>query len=73
MPLPPAPRQDKEINRHVWQEWFRQVWDLTKQLTSTTSTTIGAAGGAAALPATPVGYLTIIINNTSYKVPYYNV
>lgn len=73
MPLPPAPRQDKEITSHVWQEWFRQVWDLTRQLTSTTSTTIGAAGGAAALPATPVGYITIVINNTNYKVPYYNV
>jgi hypothetical protein len=37
-----------------------------------TQTTIGAAGGASALPATPVGYATLIINGVSYAVPYYN-
>jgi hypothetical protein len=37
----------------------------------TTATTVGAAGGAAALPATPVGYLTVNIGGTNYKVPYY--
>jgi hypothetical protein len=37
----------------------------------TTQTTVGAAGGATALPATPSGYLVIKIDSTSYVVPYY--
>jgi hypothetical protein len=40
---------------------------------ATTATTIGAAGGASALPATPVGYLVVNINGTARKIPYYNV
>ena len=41
-------------------------------LGSTTATTVGAAGGASAPPATPVGYLIINVAGTNYKVPYYN-
>ena len=37
----------------------------------TVGTTVGAAGGASALPATPLGYLTTAINGTACKVPYY--
>lgn len=37
-----------------------------------TGTTIGAAGGASVLPATPLGYLNVTINGTSVKIPYYN-
>ena len=36
-----------------------------------TQTTVGAAGAATALPATPSGYLTITIGTTDYVVPYY--
>jgi len=36
-----------------------------------TQTTVGAAGGASALPATPTGYLTITIGGTDYVIPYY--
>lgn len=36
-----------------------------------TASTVGAAGGASALPATPSGYLLIDIGGTQYKVPYY--
>lgn len=39
----------------------------------TTQTTVGAAGGASALPATPTGYLTVNIGNSSYVIPYYAV
>lgn len=39
---------------------------------STTDTTVGAAGGASALPATPVGYLIINVAGTNRKIPYYN-
>jgi hypothetical protein len=38
-----------------------------------TSTTVGAAGAAAALPATPSGYLIFNNGGTSYKLPFYNV
>lgn len=39
----------------------------------TTQTTVGSAGGASALPATPTGYLTIMVGNTPFIVPYYAV
>jgi hypothetical protein len=39
----------------------------------TTFTTIGANGAATALTANPVGYLTIMVGNTAYQVPYYNL
>ncbi len=37
----------------------------------TTQTTVGAAGGATALPATPTGYVPITINGTEYVFPVY--
>lgn len=40
-------------------------------LGSTTATTVGAAGGASALPATPTGYLIVNIAGTNFKIPYY--
>lgn len=40
-------------------------------LNNTTQTTVGAAGGASALPATPLGYLTITINGVAVAIPYY--
>lgn len=39
----------------------------------TTQTTVGAAGGATALPATPTGYLTINLGNGPVVIPYYGV
>lgn len=38
----------------------------------TVGTTVGAAGGASALPATPLGYLTTSVNGSACKIPYYN-
>lgn len=38
---------------------------------ATTATTVGAAGGASALPATPTGYIIVNIAGTAQKVPYY--
>lgn len=37
-----------------------------------TTTTIGAAGGATALPATPLGYFLATVNGVLVKIPYYN-
>lgn len=42
-------------------------------LTAATTTTSATAGAATALPATPAGYLTISINGTLQKIPYYAV
>jgi hypothetical protein len=46
----------------------RKGVDITGQL----STSVGAAGGASALPVTPEGYLTLVIDGTERKVPYFN-
>jgi hypothetical protein len=52
------------------------IWGVTaagwmKYISGNTATTVGAAGGASALPLTPTGYLKIDIGGTEYKVPYY--
>jgi hypothetical protein len=36
-----------------------------------TQTTVGAAGGGNALPATPTGYLKLKLGATTYVIPYY--
>lgn len=41
-------------------------------LGATTGTTVGAAGAASALPATPTGYLIINVAGTTQRIPYYN-
>ena len=38
---------------------------------TSTATTVGAAGGASALPANPTGYVRILIDGVTFKVPYY--
>lgn len=40
-------------------------------LGSTTSSTVGSAGGGSPLPANPTGYWIINIAGTAYKIPYY--
>jgi hypothetical protein len=37
----------------------------------TTASTVGAAGGASALPATPTGYININVAGAAKKIPYY--
>ena len=37
------------------------------------TTTVGAAGGASALPATPAGYMRVNLRGTDFKIPYYPV
>ena len=37
----------------------------------TVGTTAPAAGAAGALPATPAGYVTLVINGTTRQIPYY--
>lgn len=41
------------------------------QLGREVETTVGAAGGASALPATPLGYVVAYLGATRIKIPYY--
>lgn len=43
----------------------------TSALTGASATAAPAAGGAGALPATPRGYITVLVNGTARQVPYY--
>ena len=43
----------------------------TLNLVLATQTTVGSAGGASALPATPTGYVKVKISGTSFIIPYY--
>jgi hypothetical protein len=43
----------------------------TLNFAGTTATTVGAAGAASALPATPTGYVVVMIAGTQHKMPYY--
>jgi hypothetical protein len=36
-----------------------------------TATTVGAAGGATALPATPTGYIFVSVAGKVQKIPFY--
>lgn len=40
-------------------------------LSPSTQTTVGAAGSASALPATPSGYATFTLNGVEYVMPFY--
>lgn len=40
-------------------------------LSPSTQTTVGAAGSASALPATPSGYVTFTLSGTEYVMPFY--
>jgi len=42
-------------------------------LPTSTVATSATAGAASALPVTPLGYLEIIVNGTTVKLPYYSV
>jgi hypothetical protein len=68
-------------NEHVGMNSFGVVSSVRSSLTNlaqkavgitgTLSTTVGSAGAASALPATPTGYVTTVIDGTSRKIPYY--
>lgn len=72
-------RTDADGAGAVWMSLVRSGTTITElslsattfSLTTTTATTVGAAGGASALPATPVGYLSVTVNGTARKIPYY--
>lgn len=47
------------------------VSNTVRWTSAVTTTTVGAAGAASALPATPEGYVKILVDGVYYKVPYY--
>jgi hypothetical protein len=63
---PDLKAQSKVIERPII------LGDLTLA-SPTTFTTVGANGAATALTANPVGYVTVMIGNTAYQMPYYNL
>lgn len=50
-----------------------QITANTLNLASPTTATSATAGAATALPATPLGYVEIVITGTTVKIPYYTV
>lgn len=66
-----AQKQDEPANSQVLKRPII-LGDLTLA-SPTTQTTIGANGAASALTANPVGYITVVIGNVPYIVPYYNI
>lgn len=58
-------QHDPQTGAHTDVSVTGLTWEGDTQLT------VGAAGGASALPATPTGYLTITIDATNYVVPFY--
>jgi hypothetical protein len=49
----------------------RKASNLEGNITGTVTTTAPSAGGAAALPATPAGYVMVSINGVNRQIPYY--
>ena len=49
-----------------WYEFFSRLPQVGEF-----QTTVGAAGAASALPATPTGYKTETINGAQYVIPFY--
>jgi hypothetical protein len=45
--------------------------ELANVQTQLTQSTVGSAGAADALPATPSGYVEIVIGGTTYVLPFY--
>lgn len=45
----------------------------TVNLVVPTQASVGSAGGASALPATPTGYIKIAVSGSYYVIPYYAV
>ena len=49
----------------------RSARNLEGNITGTATTTAPSAGGAGALPATPAGYLTVLVNGVARQIAYY--
>jgi hypothetical protein len=49
-----------------------EFWGPTLNLVAPNTSTSASAGSASALPSVPAGYLHLLIDNSTIKIPYYN-
>jgi len=68
VPRTPLLRSDGRLTREA-QAFLSQL--STELLAATGSSSTASAGGAT-LPAAPAGFLDLVVNGTSVKVPFYN-
>lgn len=78
MPLPPPNTSNDQLLLNAANDVVIAINNLTQamqdffpQLSDTTSST--ATGGAATLPANPVGFIEVTIGGTARKLPFYSV
>jgi hypothetical protein len=65
-------RDDLEALRdRINKVWRVEHHDDGQHNFKTTQTTVGAAGSGTALPATPEGYIVILVNGEEKVLPYY--
>lgn len=73
----PIPKSEDVKEVETWRIAIKRYLGKMRLLNPVVSTTIGAAGGATALPATPLGYITTEITiqgvTSNVKIPYYNI
>lgn len=62
---------DTKVFSRNWFRFFDAISKKVQILVGSVSTS-ATAGAATALPVKPAGYITINVNGTNYKVPYYN-
>ena len=67
-PYPQSEMLDPQTKRptRAWQQFFLGILNFTSASTATT----GQAG--LTLPASPAGFINIVVNGKPMKVPYYN-
>jgi hypothetical protein len=65
-PYPQSEFLDAQTKRptRAWQQFFINLLNFTSATTAT--------AGSGTLPARPVGFINITVDNVAYKVPYYN-
>jgi hypothetical protein len=65
-PYPQTPLLDEgnKLPTRAWQQWFLNLLNFSSATTATK--------GSGTLPTNPEGFINVIVNGKSYKVPYYN-
>lgn len=73
---PRIPNAPRDYNQMQTQQILSIIQDALDELRRRgisvgTQTTVGTAGAASALPATPEGYAQVIVDGVEVVVPYY--
>ncbi len=70
---------DRALTQYVRLTSQSEVTEVTGSVTqaqlniTSSQTTVGSAGAASALPATPTGYALLTVNGTQRAFPYFDV